>query len=97
MLERLAAGLGSEHGVDVEVLAADLTDRGAIAAVEARLAAEERPIDLLVNNAGGATGRAASSSWTGIALPATRTSTALSLLRLNHAAAQAMATAATGT
>jgi short-subunit dehydrogenase len=38
--------------VEVEVLPADLTDRAQLAEVEARLAATERPVDLLVNNAG---------------------------------------------
>jgi short-subunit dehydrogenase len=37
---------------DIEVLAADLTDPAGRALVEARLAAEEAPVDLLVNNAG---------------------------------------------
>ncbi len=53
-LEGLAAELRSEHGVEAEVLAADLTDQAAAAQVEARLEADERPVDLLVNNAGGA-------------------------------------------
>jgi short-subunit dehydrogenase len=54
MLDQLAAELGSKHGVEVEVLAGNLTDPALIAEVEGRLAADERPIDLLVNNAGGA-------------------------------------------
>jgi uncharacterized protein len=90
-LERLAAELGAEHGVEVEVLAADLTDPAAVAEVEARLEANERPIDLLVNNAGGA-------SEVGPFLESGRESlardaylNALALLRLTHAAAQAMA------
>lgn len=49
--ERLQA-LADELPVDVEVLAADLTDRSQLARVESRLAAAERPVDLLVNNAG---------------------------------------------
>ena len=51
-LESEAAELRSSYGVQVEVLAADLTDRAELAAVEARLADRARPVDLLVNNAG---------------------------------------------
>ncbi len=48
-LEALAAELS---GVVVETLAADLTDGSGLAAVEARLRDPDRPVDLLVNNAG---------------------------------------------
>lgn len=48
-LEATAVDLRSAHGVAVEVLPADLTDRARSAEVEARLAAG---VDLLVNNAG---------------------------------------------
>ncbi|MGE5719485.1 MAG: SDR family NAD(P)-dependent oxidoreductase [Nocardioidaceae bacterium] len=51
-LEDLAARLSNSHDVDVEVLVADLADREQIAAVEARVADPERPVSLLVNNAG---------------------------------------------
>lgn len=51
-LEEVAAQLRSTYGVDVELLPADLTDRTEMARVEARLADDERPVDLLVNNAG---------------------------------------------
>jgi short-subunit dehydrogenase len=51
-LESEAAELRSSYGVQVEVLAADLTDRAELATVEARLADRARPVDLLVNNAG---------------------------------------------
>ncbi len=51
-LEQVAEELRRAHGVDVEVLVADLTDRADLAHVEARLADRERPVDLLVNNAG---------------------------------------------
>ncbi len=51
-LEEVAEELRRAHRVDVEVLAADLTDRSQLARVEARLADRDRPVDLLVNNAG---------------------------------------------
>ena len=51
-LDEVAAELRAKHGVEVEVLAADLTDREELAKVETRLASEERPVGLLVNNAG---------------------------------------------
>ena len=47
-LEALAA----ELPVDVEVLVADLADAAQLAAVEARVADADRPVDLVVNNAG---------------------------------------------
>ena len=47
-LEKLAADL---PGVDVEVLAADLQQPEQLARVEERIAAVERPVDKLVNNA----------------------------------------------
>lgn len=47
-----AEALRGEHGVEVEVLAADLTTDEGCAAVERRLSDAARPVDLLVNNAG---------------------------------------------
>lgn len=49
-LAALAADLHKQHGVQVGVLPADLTDAEQRAAVERRL--HEQPVDLLVNNAG---------------------------------------------
>lgn len=51
-LESVAAGIRTAEGVEVEVLRADLTDASDLARVEARVADRERPVDLLVNNAG---------------------------------------------
>ena len=51
-LDAVAAELRSAYGVTVEVLPADLTVRAELAEVEARLGDLERPVDLLVNNAG---------------------------------------------
>jgi uncharacterized protein len=51
-LDSLAEEIRARSGVTVEVLAADLGERGPLAAVEARIAAVDDPVDLLVNNAG---------------------------------------------
>ena len=51
-LEAVAHELRSAYGVQVEVLPADLGRRDQLARVEARLADPQRPVELLVNNAG---------------------------------------------
>lgn len=51
-LEATAAEIRSRHGVGVEVLPADLTDRDQLARVEERLGDPERPVEVLVSNAG---------------------------------------------
>jgi short-subunit dehydrogenase len=51
-LEALAAELAARHGVATEVLVADLTDLEQVARVAARLSERDRPVDVLVNNAG---------------------------------------------
>ncbi|MEX0429358.1 SDR family NAD(P)-dependent oxidoreductase [Nocardioides sp. DS6] len=51
-LASVARELQASYAVAVELLPADLTDRPALARVEARIADPERPVDLLVNNAG---------------------------------------------
>lgn len=51
-LERLAAQLHAAAGVHVEVLAADLSVRADVERVADRLRSTERPVGLLINNAG---------------------------------------------
>ncbi|MFD1713006.1 SDR family NAD(P)-dependent oxidoreductase [Amnibacterium flavum] len=51
-LEKSSLELGSRYGVDVEVLAADLSEREELARVELRLLDVGSPIGYLVNNAG---------------------------------------------
>jgi short-subunit dehydrogenase len=51
-LESVAAELRDQHGVVVETLPADLAVRADVGRVAERLASDEGPVDLLVNNAG---------------------------------------------
>ncbi len=51
-LEQLKAEIESRHKVDVEVITADLTDNSEVQKVAWRLGEADRPVDLLVNNAG---------------------------------------------
>ncbi len=51
-LEEAAQSLTATHGVHTEVLPADLATDAGVAAIAARLADRDRPVDLLVNNAG---------------------------------------------
>ena len=90
-LERLASELAAESGIEAEVLAADLTDPEGLAAVEARLEVDERPVDLLVNNAGGASQHRPFLELDRDTLTDDLYLNALALLRLTHAGAVAMA------
>ena len=51
-LAGVAADLRREHDVEVETMTADLVRPDQLATVEARLLDADRPVDLLVNNAG---------------------------------------------
>jgi len=51
-LPAVAEELRTRYGVEVEALAADLTVPEQLALVEQRVGSTERPVDLLVNNAG---------------------------------------------
>ncbi|HSH23881.1 MAG TPA: SDR family oxidoreductase [Acidimicrobiales bacterium] len=93
-LESLADDL-QRLGVGVEVLVADLASEAGLAAVAARLAVIDAPVDLLVNNAGfGTTGNFAE-------LPVDRELDTIrlnvsALVRLTHAALRAMSSAGGG-
>jgi short-subunit dehydrogenase len=89
-LDQLSAELSGAHGIGCEALPADLTDPRAIARVEERLEADERPVDLLVNNAGGASQHRPFLELDRDGLTSDAYLNALALLRLTHAAAQAM-------
>jgi uncharacterized protein len=56
-LRQLGDELSAKHGSTVEIMAVDLADPAQLARVEARLSDPERPVDLLVNNAGFSLGR----------------------------------------
>ena len=51
-LENVSDELRARHSVNVEILAADLSKRTQLKRVATRLADRDRPIDLMVNNAG---------------------------------------------
>jgi short-subunit dehydrogenase len=51
-LENVSDDLRARYSINVEILAADLSKRPALKRVADRLADRDRPIDLLVNNAG---------------------------------------------
>jgi hypothetical protein len=63
-LEALAATLGQRHGVPVHIVAADLADPAAPAAIVSELEAHRIQVDVLVNNAGyGLPGRFDRPAW----------------------------------
>ncbi|WP_040282623.1 SDR family NAD(P)-dependent oxidoreductase [Tessaracoccus massiliensis] len=51
-LEKVAADLHETHGIEVEVITADLSDRADMMRIAERLEDLSRPVDLLINNAG---------------------------------------------
>ncbi|MFN0284787.1 MAG: SDR family NAD(P)-dependent oxidoreductase [Kineosporiaceae bacterium] len=51
-LGEVAATITQRHGVEVEAISADLTDRTALERVAERIRDGARPVDVLVNNAG---------------------------------------------
>jgi uncharacterized protein len=89
-LARLADELRAQHEAEVEVLAVDLTDPAGLPRIEACLVSEERPIDLLINNAGGETEHADFRQRDRELLAAEVNLNVLALMRLTHAAIGAM-------
>ena len=87
--------LASELPTETEILPADLTEPGELAEVEARLRRRDRPVDLLVNNAGfGNTGL-----FTELDVDAEESQirlNVLALVRLAHAALPTMVERRTG-
>src|SRR5438105_15783049 len=51
-LKTLAEEVHAAHGAEADVLPADLTEPESLATIESRLTSVDRPVDLLVNNAG---------------------------------------------
>lgn len=56
-LENVSDELRAKHSINVEILAADLSKRAQLRRVADRVADRDRPIDLLVNNAGFSTNK----------------------------------------
>lgn len=91
LLGDLAARLVADHGVEVEVLPADLATDAGVAAVAERLGDAARPVDLLVNNAGvGTMGRFWELPIEGEAAEVALN--VVALMRLTHAALGPMVT-----
>lgn len=94
-LTDLADELAATYRIRCEVLAADLTDPDALGEVAARLADRDRPVDLLVNNAGFGVNQ----SFVGGDLDAEQRMLDLlvtAVLRLSHAALPGMVARGTG-
>ena len=86
-LNQIADELIERHGIEAEVLVADVTDRDDLLRVESCIASEDAPVDLLVNNAGGGSpgpGRFADHDRDLVENQALLN--AVSVLRLTHAA-----------
>jgi short-subunit dehydrogenase len=87
-LEALATELRAAYGAAAEVLTADLSDSAALATVEARVADPDRPVDLVINNAGFGT----SGKFAELAIEREEQEirlNVLALVRLTHAAVKA--------
>lgn len=94
-LEQVAHQLEQAHGTTTEVLAADLRVPDELARVEARVAAGERPVAVLINNAG----HGSRGSFRGLDIRAETGQIALNVtavVRLTHAAMAAMMPRRTG-
>jgi short-subunit dehydrogenase len=95
-LRRLAGDLEAEHGVQVEVIVADLTAEEDLVLVEKRLESDERSIDLLINNAGGHRILGPFVSQDRAVVQSDALLNAMAVLRLTHAALASMVPKARG-
>ncbi|MEA2447966.1 MAG: uncharacterized protein QOK47_1603 [Actinomycetota bacterium] len=96
LLHRLGEELKGRHGIDVEVMPADLTDGEQLRSVEVRLTFGP-PVDLLVNNAGGGTpGPGHFHAHDPDLLEGQVLLNAVSVMRLTHAALRSMTKAGRG-
>lgn len=95
ILETLATELRTAHGVDIEVLVADLVDDPEVDRTAARLDDDTSPVDLLVNNAGFGSGGPFVDASVDQQSDMVRLNM-LSVLRLAHAAARAQSRRGTG-
>jgi short-subunit dehydrogenase len=89
-LAKLAGELRARYGVEAEVISADLTDAADLARIEARLEDDERPIDLLINNAGSETEHAGFAERDRNLLGAEVQLNVVALMRLTHAGIRTM-------
>jgi short-subunit dehydrogenase len=89
-LSILAGDLVARHGVEAEVLVADLGRPEQLATVEGRLLDSDRPVDLLVNNAGGQAAIRRFVDEDGDAAGSVAMVNAFAVHRLTHAALVAM-------
>lgn len=94
-LGAVASALRERHGIAVEVLRADLSAHDECAWVEQRLADAERPVEVLVNNAGFGI-RQPFASGDLMAEQALFDVLARAVMRLSHAAAQGMVARGSG-
>jgi len=88
-LDEVAVQLRAGYDVDVETMTADLADANAVAAVAQRIDSEDKPVDVVVNNAGiGLHASLLDPDW--VVQETAMTIMMTAVLKLSNAAARAM-------